>query len=89
MLNFKVVQTIIAMLTEDKVTEISYMADEFCKFFDLMAKKYAIEVCSKRKYHRDGTLSTAEVMRTQGALKEEQRNTKGGARSTKGGVKEH
>ena len=45
-----------------------------------MNQKYAIEVCSKRKYHRDGTLSTAEVMRTQGALKEEQRNTKGGAK---------
>ena len=70
-LNYKVVQTIIAMLTEDKVTEIFYMADEFCKFFDLMNQKYAIEVYSKRKYHRDGTLSMAEVMRTQGALKEE------------------
>ena len=32
-LKHKVVQTIIAMLTEDKVTEIFYMADEFCKFF--------------------------------------------------------
>ena len=59
------------MLTKDKVTEIFYMADEFCKFYVLMAKKYAIEVHSKRKYHRDGTLSKAEVMRTQGALKEE------------------
>ena len=47
------------------------MADEFCKFYVLMAKKYAIEVHSKRKYHRDGTLSKAEVMRTQGALKED------------------
>ena len=71
MLNYKVVQTIIAMISKDKVTEIFYMADEFCKFYDLMAKKYAIEVRSKRKYHRDGTLSKAEVMRTQGALKEE------------------
>ena len=32
--------------------------------------KSAIEVRSKHKYHRDGTLSKAEVMRTQGALKE-------------------
>ena len=70
-LNYKVVQTIIAMLTADKVTEIFYMADEFCKFFDLMAKRYAIEVRSKRKYHRNGTLSKAKVMRAQGALKEE------------------
>ena len=68
------------MLAKDKVTEIFYMADEFCKFYDLMAKKYAIEVRSKRKYHRDGTLSKTEVMRTQEALKEEQRNTKGRAK---------
>ena len=59
------------MLTKDKVTEIFYMADEFCKSYVLMDKKSAIEVRSKRKYHRDGTLSKAEVMRTQGALKEE------------------
>ena len=50
------------MLTEDKVTEIFFMADEFCKFFDRMTKKYTIEAPSKRKYHRDGTLSKAEVM---------------------------
>ena len=50
------------MLTKDKVTEISFMADEFCKFFDLMNKKYTIEVASKRKYYRNGTLSKAEVM---------------------------
>ena len=50
------------MLTEDKVTGIFYMADEFCKFFDRMTKKYTIEDPSKRKYHRDGTLSKAEVL---------------------------
>ena len=50
------------MLTEDKVTEIFFMADEFCKFFDQMTKKYTIEDPSKRKYNRDGTLSKAEVM---------------------------
>ena len=61
-LTYKVVQTIIAMLTEDKVTEIFYMVDEFCKFFDRMTKKYTIGAPSKRKYHRDGTLSKAEVM---------------------------
>ena len=31
---YKVLQTIIAMFTEGKVTEIFYLADEFCKFFD-------------------------------------------------------
>ena len=50
------------MLTEDKVTEIFFMADEFCKFFDRMTKKYTIGDPSKRKYHRDGTLSKSEVM---------------------------
>ena len=35
----KAVQTIIVMLTEDKVTEIFFMSDEFCKFLDLMTKK--------------------------------------------------
>ena len=50
------------MLTEDKVTEIFFMADEFCKFFDRITKKYIIEDPSKRKYHRDSTLSKAEVM---------------------------
>ena len=40
--NFKVLiyielQTKIAMITEDKVTEIFCMADDFCKFFDRYA----------------------------------------------------
>ena len=50
------------MFTEDKVTEIFFMADEFCKFFDCLMKKNTIEAPSKRKYHRDGTFSKAEVM---------------------------
>ena len=58
-LKHKVVQTIIAMLTEDKVTVLFFMADEFCKFFDRLTKKYTIKDPSKRKYHRDGTLSKA------------------------------
>ena len=32
----KQLQTKIAMITEDKVTEIFCMADDFCKFFDTM-----------------------------------------------------
>ena len=50
------------MFTEDKVTEIFCMADDFCKFFDAMMKKYTIKEARKRNYHRDGTLSKAEVM---------------------------
>ena len=39
-LKIKELQTIIAMITEDKVTEIFFMADDFCKFFDTMIAKY-------------------------------------------------
>lgn len=54
-----------AMFTEDNVTEIFFMADEFCKVFNRMMAKYVIEDTSKnarRKYHRDSTMSDAEVM---------------------------
>ena len=50
------------MFTEDKVTEIFCMADEFCKFFDAMMEKYILQRVGKRNYHRNGTLSKAEVM---------------------------
>ena len=65
--NFKVLicielQTKIAMITEVKVTEIFCMADDFCKFFDAMTAKYALKPTGKRKYHRDSTMSKAEVM---------------------------
>ena len=52
------------MSTEDKVTEIFYMADDFCKFFDAMIAKYTIKPTGKRKYHRNSTMSKAEVMQT-------------------------
>lgn len=58
----KDLQTKIAMITEDKVTEIFFMADEFCKFFDAMMLKYTIKDTKKRSYHRKSTLSKAEVM---------------------------
>ncbi len=45
------------MFTEDKITEIFYMADDFCQFFDAMMEKYTLKEAKKRKYHRDGTLS--------------------------------
>ena len=37
---YKQLQTKIAMITEDKVTEIFCMADDFCKFFHAMTAKY-------------------------------------------------
>ena len=59
---YKQLQTKIAMITEDKVTEIFCMADDFCKFFDVMTAKYTLKPTGKRKYHRNSTMSKAEVM---------------------------
>lgn len=36
---YKVLRTIIAVLIEDKVSELFFMADDFCKFFDGMMEK--------------------------------------------------
>lgn len=61
-LKYKVLQTIIAMITEDKVTELFCMADDFCKFFDAMMEKYTLKSDKKRRYHRNSTMSKAEIM---------------------------
>ncbi len=50
------------MFTEDKITEIFCMADDFCKFFDAMTAKYTLKPIGKRKYHRNSTMSKAEVI---------------------------
>ena len=50
------------MFSEDKITKIFCMADVFCKFFDSKMKKYTLPKTTKRAYHREGTLSKAEVM---------------------------
>ena len=65
--NFKVLkasklQTIIAKITDGKVTEIFCIADDFCKVFDAQMEKYTIKSNSKRKYHREPTMSKAEIM---------------------------
>ena len=61
-LNYKDLQTIIAMITESKVIELFCMADDFCKFFDAMMAKYTLKPSAKRKYHRASTMSKAEIM---------------------------
>lgn len=61
-MNYKVLQTIIAMFTEDKVTEIFYMADEFCKLFDSQMRKYVLKDTRNRKYHRDSRMSKSEII---------------------------
>lgn len=49
MLNYKEIQTIIAIITEDKVTELFCMTDDFCKFFDALMKKYTMKSDTKRQ----------------------------------------
>ena len=61
-LKYKDLQTIIAMITEDKITELFCMADDFCKFFDAMMKKYTLKSDNKRAFHRDSTMSKSEIM---------------------------
>ena len=60
----KQLQTKNAMITEDKVTEIFCMADDFCKFFDAMTAKYTLKPTGKRKYHRNSTTTKIDVMQT-------------------------
>ena len=45
------------MTTEDKVTELFCMADDFCKFFDRMVAKYTFQSTVKRSYQRNSTYS--------------------------------
>lgn len=44
------------MITEDKVTELFCVADDFCKFFDAMMAKYTLKSSRKRNYHRDSKI---------------------------------
>ncbi len=53
------------MFTEDKITEIYCIADDFLKLFNDQMKKHAIldvNIPRKRKYHRESTMSQTEVM---------------------------
>lgn len=61
-LKIKSLQKIIAIITEDKVTEIFCIADDFCKVFDAKMEKYTIKSNLKRKYQRESTMSKAEIM---------------------------
>ena len=50
------------MITEDKVIELFCFADDFCKFFDRMVAKDTFKNTIKRSYHRNSTMSKAEIM---------------------------
>lgn len=49
-LKYKELQTIIAMITKDKVIEIFCMADDFYKFFDAMMEKYTLKTFKQRDW---------------------------------------
>ena len=53
----KGLQTIIAIITENKITEIFCMTDDFCKFFNAMMKKYTLTNGKKRNYYRKSSMS--------------------------------
>ena len=44
------------MITEDKVTELFCIADDFCKFFDAMMAKHTLNPTMKSMYRRDSTM---------------------------------
>ena len=46
------------MITEDKVTEIFCIADDFCKVFDAQMAKYMFKAERKRKYHHESRMVT-------------------------------
>ena len=52
-------------IDNDNITEIFCMADDFCRHYDRFIKINGLARKRdklKRKYHRDGTLSDAEVI---------------------------
>jgi hypothetical protein len=53
------------MFTEDKITEIYCIADDFFKLFNDQMKKHVIpdgNILPKRRYHRESIMSQTEVM---------------------------
>ena len=55
----------IAMISRDEITEIFCMSDDFCKLYDRFIKANGLAPKrdkSKRKYHRDPRMSSAEII---------------------------
>ena len=61
MLNYNL-STIITMFSESKVTEIYFMADDFCKEFALQQKKYMVEDQSHKHRNKPNRMSDSEIM---------------------------
>lgn len=58
-------KTLAMSIDNDKVTKIFCMADDFCRVYDRFVKVNGLAPKrdkSKRRYHRDGRLSDAEVI---------------------------
>ena len=49
------------MLSDSKIIEIFYMADDFCKFFNETVKKHSIEDVKKHR-SKPSHLSNAEMI---------------------------
>lgn len=47
------------MITESKVIELFCIADDFCKFFDVIMAKYTLKPAKKRKYNHESTIYKA------------------------------
>ncbi len=50
------------MIIESKVIELFCIVDDFCKFFDVVMRKYTLKSTTKRKYYRASTMSKVEIM---------------------------
>lgn len=50
------------MIPEDKVTEIYFIIDEFCKEFDATLRERSLQNTQTRKRNRSFTMSQSEVM---------------------------
>ena len=61
-LNYKDLQTIIAIIAKSKVIELFCMADDFCKEFTLRQEKYMIEDKKTRYRNKPNRMSDAEIM---------------------------
>ena len=63
--NYKTTKTIAMMITEDEITKIFCMADDFCKIYDKFIKANGLgpkRDRRKREYHRAPRLSDSEVI---------------------------
>lgn len=54
--NYKGLQTIIAIITADKVTKLLHTSDDFCFFFNTLMGKYTLKVDKMHCYHCYSTI---------------------------------